>query len=140
MKLGLELEGFSEESLKENPLELLFQAYVRGNDEAENHPEKISANSDTDKELKKKIQEWIVSYLKKSYERIDVKFDEYHWETAYNNTESDAINRLKEKGLLVTDEEGRQCAKINDKLIPLIKSDGSTLYLARDLNATFDRK
>lgn len=151
LTLGIQLAGYSDELLKENPIELLFDAYVKANKQCEDDPAlreralKIFADLEEGNkdalEMWNKIRQWTVEYLKNMYGRLGIQFDEYHWESSYGRKEVDGIlEKIKKNNFLVTDDKNRICAQVDDKTIPLVKSDGTTLYLTRDIAAVYDRR
>ncbi|XP_071747268.1 probable arginine--tRNA ligase, mitochondrial isoform X1 [Lepeophtheirus salmonis] len=87
----------------------------------------------------KHIREITVSELAQVYRRLGVEFDYYHGESMYNkNNCTEIIDILESKGLLNRGE----LLSFNDglgKAIPLCKSDGSSLYVLRDVGAAMDR-
>lgn len=78
----------------------------------------------------------------KIYKRLGITFDSYNGEAFYNDKMQPVIDELKEKGLL----EESQGAMIVDlskyDLNPALiqKSDGTSLYITRDLAAAIYRK
>jgi len=86
-----------------------------------------------------------VEELEKTYKRLNVSIDVYHGESMYSNQHNNVTNLLEKKGLLVKLEDGRAVVKIkntNDshKNVIIKKSDGSSLYITRDIAAAIDRK
>ncbi|XP_045191717.2 probable arginine--tRNA ligase, mitochondrial isoform X1 [Mercenaria mercenaria] len=77
--------------------------------------------------------------------RLGVTFTEYHSESMYNKDAMSVTDRLKETGMLQTDSEGKGYIQIEtEKGIPdrvnVLKSDGTTLYITRDIAAILDRQ
>lgn len=76
----------------------------------------------------------------KTYSRLGIKFSEYSWESDYKaNSIVHIIDLLKSFGHLKTDKEGRSVIDVAGKNVPFMKSDGTTLYLTRDVAAAVDR-
>ncbi|XP_060581893.1 probable arginine--tRNA ligase, cytoplasmic, partial [Ruditapes philippinarum] len=80
----------------------------------------------------------------KLYQRLGVTFTEYHSESMYDKEAISLTERLKHTGILQTDSEGKGYIQIeSDKGIPdkvnILKSDGTTLYITRDIAAIMDR-
>lgn len=74
------------------------------------------------------------------YERLGVKFDTYNYESMYSaHIIKEVIDAMNRKRVLTSLPDGKQVAKINDRTISVVKSDGSTLYLTRDIAAAIDR-
>jgi arginyl-tRNA synthetase len=83
-----------------------------------------------------------VTELRQTYARLGVKFDEFHWESQYGIKElTDVLSILEKTGhLFIKPGEGTKVVRLNDqRTVTLIKSDGSSLYLTRDLAAAIDR-
>lgn len=89
-----------------------------------------------------------IKQLNELYQRLGIHFDIQTSESMYSKSSYDVINLLSEIGLTEKHSDGAIFAKIsangsntNDgtTLIPLLKSDGSTLYLTRDIAAALHR-
>ena len=73
---------------------------------------------------------------------LDVEFDSYRGESYYSDLMLKAVDEIKEKGLLVEDQ-GAQIINLDKYNLPpaiIIKSDGSTIYLTRDIATAVFRK
>lgn len=151
VQLGLSLINTSEETLKKDPINVLYNAYVHANKLAEQDPMIASKARDIFQKLengdKDSLSDWelfrkyTIRELDKTYKRIGIQFDEYEWESMYNikkiNSVIDEIERLN---LLTTDNENRKVINLKEKkTIPIIKSDGSSLYITRDIAAAVNR-
>lgn len=149
-KVGIEMEGLTDEQIKKNPLECLFKAYVTANistdpdvaERARKVFEKMENNED-----KSVIDQWeqIKSYtmdeLKVMYERLNVVFDAYEFESMYRRNEvENVIAQLSEKNLITKEDDGRLVVNVGDRRVPIVKSDSTTLYLTRDIAAFLERK
>lgn len=76
----------------------------------------------------------------KTYERLGIVFDNYSWESDYKaDSIVHILKLLDSSGLMATDKEGRSIVKVGGKEVPVLKSDGTTLYLTRDIAAAIDR-
>ena len=130
----------------------MVKLYVRFNAEAE----KDEALNDEGRAWFKKIEDgdpealeifnWFKSVTLKDAERVydmlGVKFDSYAGESFYNDKMQPVIDELKEKGLLIEDN-GAQIVDLQDYGMPpalILRSDGATLYITRDLAAAKYRK
>ena len=130
----------------------MVKLYVRFNAEAEQNP----ALNDEGRAWFKKIEDgdpealeifnWFKAVTLKDAERVydmlNVKFDSYAGESFYNDKMQPVIDALKEKGLLVEDQ-GAQIVDLTDYGMPpalILRSDGATLYMTRDLAAAKYRK
>ncbi|XP_055377440.1 probable arginine--tRNA ligase, mitochondrial isoform X2 [Condylostylus longicornis] len=149
LQIGVELSGLTNEEIQKNPIENLFKAYVNANRLANNDPKIADKARDIFKKLEageldlkrwEKFRKYTITELKSIYERLGVQFDDYDWESQYKQKDiCDIVEKLQKKGILINEVDGRQIAIIGDRRIPVIKSDGSTLYLARDVAALLDR-
>ena len=130
----------------------MVKLYVRFNEEAQQNP----ALNDEGRAWFKKIEDgdpealeifnWFKSVTLKDAERVydmlNVKFDSYAGESFYNDKMQPVIDALREKGLLVEDQ-GAQIVDLTDYGMPpalILRSDGATLYMTRDLAAAKYRK
>jgi arginyl-tRNA synthetase len=151
VEVGLDMCGYSEAMIKQNPMQLLYQAYVEANKKAEIDPS-ISARAreafhcleEGNTENRKRWQlfcNYTEQELHHVYQRLGVRFDEYSWESEYSAKRIGSIlDSLKARGILKTESDGKQVAQINQQWrVPIMKSDGSTLYLTRDIAAAMDR-
>ena len=130
----------------------MVKLYVRFNSEAEQNP----ALNDEGRAWFKKIEDgdpealeifgWFKSVTLKDAERVydmlGVTFDSYAGESFYNDKMGPIIDALREKGLLKEDD-GAQIVDLTDYGMPpalILRSDGATLYMTRDLAAAKYRK
>jgi len=151
LQVGLELCDYSEDMIKQNPMQLLYNAYVEANKKAEIDPSVTARAREVfhcleagNMENMKKWQlfrRYTEQELQHVYQRLGVRFDEYNWESEYSAKEVGSILRsLKTRGILKTESDGKQLVEINQQWqVPVMKSDGSTLYLMRDIAAAMDR-
>ena len=73
---------------------------------------------------------------------LGITFDSYNGESFYSDKMPAVVQELKDKGLLVEDN-GAQIVKLDQFDLPpalITKSDGSTLYITRDIAAAIYRK
>ena len=130
----------------------MVKLYVRFNEEAKENPEL----DDEGRAWFKKIEDgdpealeifnWFKSVTLKDAERVydllGVKFDSYAGESFYNDKMQPIIDELKAKNLLVEDN-GAQIVDLQEWGMPpalILRSDGATLYITRDLAAAKYRK
>lgn len=130
----------------------MVKLYVRFNKEAQDNP----ALDDEGRMWFKRIEDgdpealeifnWFKSVTLKDAERVydmlGVKFDSYAGESFYNDKMQPIIDDLKAKGLLIEDK-GAQIVDLQDYGMPpalILRSDGATLYITRDLAAAKYRK
>ncbi|XP_022103526.1 probable arginine--tRNA ligase, mitochondrial isoform X2 [Acanthaster planci] len=154
--LGVGFQRFgSEEELAKNPIQHLFDVYVRVNEQAKSDPsidqEAQGFNRSMEKgdsgllDLWKRFRDLSTVEYSAMYRRLGVTFDEYAWESQYGEKAHSLLGVLKDKGLLQQSEEGTSIVDLSDLNIPQFKyatvkkSDGTTLYLTRDIAAAIDR-
>ena len=73
---------------------------------------------------------------------LGIEFDSYVGESFYSDKMSAVVEKLKEKGLL-EESDGAQIVRLDEYgMSPALitKSDGSTLYITRDIAAAVYRK
>lgn len=150
LTIGMDMANVLDETIKANPIQHLFNAYVEANKlgETDESVSKKARNIFLDLENGKidnlgkwnTYRQYTVEELKRIYQRLGVQFDEYCWESDYRKTIIQPfLNDLVDKNILRLNEEGKLIMKFGDRNIPVIKSDGTTLYLARDIAALNDR-
>ncbi|TGZ48100.1 Uncharacterized protein DBV15_04367 [Temnothorax longispinosus] len=151
IQLGINMADINEDEMRRNPIKALYTAYITANKLAETDSSILDRARKIFNDLENgtgvTYEQWIafkqytVEELTKVYGRIGITFDEYHWESMYNAKNIEKIITLMEKmQLLLRDEQNRKVVNLdNEKSVPIIKSDGSTLYIARDIAAAIDR-
>ncbi|XP_036405733.1 probable arginine--tRNA ligase, mitochondrial [Megalops cyprinoides] len=159
MQFGLLGAGFqrfgSQEELKLNPLQHLFDVYVQVNREAERDEGIWRAAREFFRHLEqgeggalslwKCFREITVEEYQRVYKRLGVHFDEYSGESFYQRQAQEVLQRLQDQGLLKTSEKGTGVVDLspaNDmsSYSTVMRSDGTSLYITRDLAAAIDRK
>nr|XP_055042639.1 probable arginine--tRNA ligase, mitochondrial [Misgurnus anguillicaudatus] len=159
MQFGLLGAGFeqfgSQEKLKSQALEHLFQVYVQVNREAERDESLRQAAAEFFRRLEQKepqalslwkqFMEITVEEYKRIYKRLGVHFDHYTGESFYQSQTQNVLEDLKTKHLLKTTEKGTSVVDLSDagdmsSYATLARSDGTSLYLTRDIAAALDRK
>ena len=130
----------------------MVRLYVRFNREAEADPALLDEGrawfkriEDGDEEALS-IFNWFKSVTLKDaqrvYDMLGVTFDSYAGESFYNDKMQPIIDELRAKGLLKEDK-GAQIVDLQDYGMPpalILRSDGATLYITRDLAAAKYRK
>ncbi|XP_068157296.1 probable arginine--tRNA ligase, mitochondrial [Drosophila tropicalis] len=151
MAVGVQISNVSDKEMKASPIATLYKSYVMANKAAADDPtiaqrarELFSAlEAGTDQTMAKQwhqYRQYTIAELKEVYERLGVHFDSYEWESQYSQKQiSEVLEQLRSAGLLLPEADGRQIVVVDNRRIPVIKSDGSTLYLARDIAAILDR-
>ncbi|XP_014209485.1 probable arginine--tRNA ligase, mitochondrial [Copidosoma floridanum] len=151
VQLGLSLANVTDEALKNDPMRALYNAYVHANKLAENDStiadqareifQKLETGDESNFSEWKSFRKYTIEELERTYNRIGVKFDIYEWESMYNIKKVNSIlSDMEKMKLLTMDSENRKVVQLNEKKsIPIIKSDGSSLYITRDVAAAIQR-
>ena len=142
----------SEEEIKKDPINTLLKYYVRINTEAEEHPEYTDAGREWFAKLEHgdkeawRLWHWFrqisIERFQKVYDMLDVHFDSFNGEAFSAQKMDDPIQLLKDKHLLKA-SRGAQIVVLDAyKLSPplIIKSNGTTTYITRDLATALYRK
>ncbi|WP_308554938.1 arginine--tRNA ligase [uncultured Lactobacillus sp.] len=136
----------NEEDVKKDPIMSLFHYYVRFHKEAETNPELDDEGREWFKKLEDgdpeavKLWKWFrevsLKDFKRIYKELGVTFDSYNGEAFFNDKMQPVIDELKEKGLL-HESRGVQVVDMGEDENPaiIVKSDGTSIYLTRDLAA-----
>ncbi len=141
----------NERELKENPIQKLFELYVKFHKEEKNNPilseqarEAFRDLEDGDQEaatLWAKFKEYSLISFNKTYELLGVRFDYLTGESFYNDKIDQAIEKVEKAGLTEISEEALVVNLDKYNLPPCLlrKADGATLYATRDLAGIFYR-
>ncbi|GAB0098531.1 Arginyl-tRNA synthetase [Sergentomyia squamirostris] len=150
LKLGVDLLKLTDEELQRDSIKQLYRAYVAANQEGKKN-EQIATRAreifsrmeleDTEDLTKWNLyRDYTVEELKRVYSRLGVHFDHYHWESMYRRKNIEGVlENLRQKGILHRDDDGKETIHMGDRRVAVVKSDGTTLYLARDIAAIQDR-
>lgn len=141
-----------EEEVSKDPINTLQKYYVKINTEADTHPEYADAGREWFKKLETGDKEayrlwtWFrkasLQRFMKIYRLLDIDFDSYNGEAFYND-KMDEIDQLLADKHLLHESRGAQIVDLDKyNLNPALikKSDGSSLYMTRDLAAALFRK
>uniref|UniRef100_T1GCA1 Probable arginine--tRNA ligase, mitochondrial n=1 Tax=Megaselia scalaris TaxID=36166 RepID=T1GCA1_MEGSC len=151
LQVGVEMMNLSDEDIRKDPIKTLYNSYVTANTASTKDAsiaEKARAvfrdlEDNKNSSYRKRwetFRQFTLEELQNTYGRLGVNFSEYHWESQYSQKDiQDTIDFLNKCQLLKDEKDGRKLVEIGDRRVPIIKSDGSTLYLARDVAAIFDR-
>ena len=135
------------EIVEQNPLPEMLRLYVRFHGEAELNPsfegkarywfKKLEDGDEEAQTIWRKFTGWSLTEFKRIYDLLGVKFDETKGESSYISSAKVIVDELKRKRL-ATGSEGALVVKFTNENITtalLMKNDGATLYLTRDLAA-----
>lgn len=142
----------NEEEVKADPINTLQKYYVRINTEAEAKPEYAELGREWFKKLEDgdkeayRLWKWFrkesLKRFMKIYHLLGIDFDSYNGEAFYNDKMAEIDQLLVDKHLL-KESRGAQIVDLDKyNLNPALikKSDGSSLYITRDLAAALFRK
>ncbi|XP_043542850.1 probable arginine--tRNA ligase, mitochondrial isoform X2 [Chiloscyllium plagiosum] len=150
---GFQLFG-SEVKLKANPLQHLFEVYVEVNKMAETNEDIHKAGQEFFKKLEggdehslrlwQQFRSISIEEYKKIYQRLGVHFDEYSGESFYQEKTQEILWLLDQKGLLKKTMQGTGVVDLSPNgdlsaYAKVLRPDGTTLYLTRDIAAAIDR-
>ena len=142
----------SREEVEADPIKTLLAYYVRFHEEAKADPAldeearqafaALERGDAAETELWQWIRDESLKEFRRVYDMLDIDFDSWAGESFYSDKMPAVIEELKEKGLLV-ESRGAQIVDLEKYgLTPAIitKSDGTSIYLTRDLAAAIYRK
>lgn len=141
----------NEEDVKKDPITSLFHYYVKFHEEAEKDPKledegraafkKLENGDEEEIKLWKWFREVSLQEFNRIYKELGVTFDSYNGEAFFNDKMQPVVDELREKGLL-EESRGAQVVNLGEDENPalILKSDGSSLYMTRDLAAALYRK
>ncbi|WP_270334800.1 arginine--tRNA ligase [Ligilactobacillus acidipiscis] len=141
----------SEEEVRQDPINTLLKYYVHFHQVDEEHPELddearawFKKLEDGDKEATE-LWQWFrdesLKFFKSIYAKLGIEFDSYNGESFYNDKMDEIVSILEDKNLL-QESRGAEIVDLekyglNPALIK--KTDGTTLYITRDLAAALYR-
>jgi arginyl-tRNA synthetase len=139
--------------IEKNPIEELNKLYVQINSEIESNPElreegkqefvKLEQGDKENRELWKKFKDWSWQEYEVVYKDLEIRKSDHDWpESFFEDKMSAVIAELKSKGLL-KESQGAQIVDLEAYglgIALLVKSDGGTTYLLRDLATYIFRK
>ena len=141
-----------DDKINANPIQELLDLYVRYNTEASENEEMMDAAREEFKNLEEGEEEatrlwsWFKEISFNEFDRVynllDIDFDNYKGEAYYSKYMPEILEELKEKNLLV-ESDGAQIIDLSDFDLPpsiIIKSNGSSAYITRDIATAINRK
>lgn len=136
--------------LSNNPTEEMYRLYVKFHSEAEMDPtienkarywfKKLEGGDEEAVRVWKKFSAWSYNEFNEIYRLLGIKFDLVMGESQYQKYIPKVLEACKRKGIL-KDSEGAQIIQFGKNKTPalLMKKDGATLYITRDLAALYYR-
>ena len=143
--------GNKEDVIKE-PIKTLLGYYTKFHEEAEKDPSledearatftKLENGAPEETEIWQWFRDESLKEFSRVYDMLGIKYDSYAGESFYSDKMPRFVKELEEKGLMEEDD-GAMLVRLDDYgLTPALiqKSDGSTLYITRDIAAAVYRK
>jgi len=146
-KLLFAYEKFgSEKKLDKNPMEHLFEIYVKANKkiyekDAREWFKKLEERDKKALMLWRLFRNFSIEELKKVYKTLGINFDVFEAESDYDKKAKSILEELKAKNLL-KESKGAQIIDLEKENLGISiieKSDGATIYATRDLAAATER-
>lgn len=141
----------SDAALEERGLDELLELYVKYHNESEKDAAlaaearewsgKIEAGDKYAVGLFDRFKAITLEQAKKVYDRLNIEFDSYLGESFYVDKVSAVEDKLRAAGLLKI-SDGAEIVELGDDMPPALirRSDGASLYIARDLAAAYYRR
>ena len=136
----------------DEPIKTLLGYYTKFHVEVETHPElddeareifaKLEKGEPEEVELWQWFRDESLKEFTRVYKMLGIEFDSYNGESFYSDKMPRFVEELKAKGLL-EESQGAQIVNLEEYgMSPALitKSDGSTLYITRDIAAAVYRK
>lgn len=143
--------GNKEEVINE-PIKSLLSYYTKFHVEAEKDPSledearaiftRLEHGEKEEVELWQWFRDESLREFNRVYDMLGITFDSYNGESFYSDKMPRFVKELEEKGLMEEDQ-GANIVRLDEYNLPpalITKSDGSTLYITRDIAAAVYRK
>lgn len=140
-----------EKALEEDAISELLRLYVQYNKEAETKPELLDAarerfyqleqGADREMALWKRFKDVSLKEFQRVYDLLNIRFDSWDGEFFHAQFIDQLLEELHDKDLLVKDD-GAMIIPLGDDMPPamIVKSNGSSTYLTRDIATALYRK
>lgn len=142
----------NKEDVINEPIKTLLSYYTKFHEEAENDPSledearaiftKLEKGEPEEVELWQWFRDESLKEFNRVYDMLGITFDSYNGESFYSDKMPRFVNELREKGIMEEDK-GANIVRLDDYNLGtalITKSDGSTLYITRDIAAAVYRK
>jgi len=136
----------SERKLQKNPIRYLLELYVKANqkkyeDKTREYFKKLEDGEKKYLLLWKLFRGFSLEEFKKLYKTLGVEFDDYEAESMYNKKAKEVMVELEKKKLMEESNGARivNLEKYHLGITLVEKTDGTTLYLTRDLATAIER-
>ncbi len=141
-----------DDKISKDPIKELLKLYVDYNELANKDPEKMEDARRWFNELENgneeavKLWQWFkeisLGEFDRVYKMLGIEFDSYNGESYSSQFIDDVIEELRDKNLLEL-SDGAEIINLEDVGLPnmiVVKSDGSSTYIARDIATALYRK
>lgn len=142
----------NEEDVRREPIKTLLHYYTKFHEEAEKDPSlddearetftKLEQGGKEETELWQWFRDESLKEFTRVYNMLGIEYDSYAGESFYSDKMPAVVQELKDKNLLV-ESKGAEIVDLEPYGLtpaPILKSDGSTLYITRDLACAKYRK
>ena len=142
----------NKEDVINEPIKTLLGYYTKFHEEAEKDPSledearatftKLEHGEPEETEIWQWFRDESLKEFSRVYDMLGIKYDSYAGESFYSDKMPRFIKELEDKGLMEEDDGARLVRLDEYGLTPALiqKSDGSTLYITRDIAAAVYRK
>lgn len=142
----------NKEDVINEPIKTLLSYYTKFHEEAEKDPSledearaiftKLEHGEKEEVELWQWFRDESLKEFNRVYDMLGITFDSYNGESFYSDKMPRFVKELADKGIMEEDN-GANIVRLDDYNLPpalITKSDGSTLYITRDIAAAVYRK
>ncbi|MCQ2547545.1 MAG: arginine--tRNA ligase [Clostridia bacterium] len=142
----------NKEDVEREPIKTLLSYYTKFHEEAEKDPSLDDEARDIFAALENGAKEEVALWqwfrdeslkeFNRVYEMLDISFDSYNGESFYSDKMPAVIQELRDKALLVP-SQGTEIVELEQFGLtdaPIVKANGSSLYITRDIAAAIYRK
>ena len=142
----------NEEDVRREPIKTLLHYYTKFHEEAEKDPSlddearetfaKLEQGGKEETELWQWFRDESLKEFTRVYKMLGIEYDSYAGESFYSDKMPAVVQELKDKNILV-ESNGAEIVDLEPYGLtpaPILKSDGSTLYITRDLACAKYRK
>lgn len=138
--------------IEKDPINELLKIYIKFHEEAEKEPEledearswfkKLEDGDEEAVSLWQWMRDVSLKEFNKVYDLLGIAFNSFDGESFYSDKMPRAIKMMEDKGIL-KDSQGAKIVDLEPYNMPpalIMKKDGSTLYITRDIAAAIYRK
>lgn len=152
--LGAELLENKKDLSNESTSKTLLKSYVQASRRVKDDLNFFSKTREYSKKLDERSDQQIVNQWKtirnlslkelmESYNQLGINFDHFECESEYSDAAKHLVDHFHKKNIVQVEQNGCLCVDIkkNNQIfrVPLLKNDGSSLYLSRDVCAAIER-